>query len=251
MARLGTKQRPAIVRVRTEARAKEVASIFNEHGWHFILGVEPDKPENISDLNWLLKSQKKRSVKKVGKQAESKKVQNLHSRKNNNISLRTIHIREKDSVLASNSTNADEEICEYVPYIKTAKWHAVISGILCIFFFVKFLTTASLWYLLLFVLPLLYFIGLLNALVLNQRVILHGKKITIMRRGQPLTSEISDALYQVIVKNGDMFSFRFRFLDNQKVAQITTKTYKDGDKLRQHIIDIIEQENIDVDIIEK
>ena len=57
MAKLGTKQRPAIVRVRTEARAKEIASIFAEHRWQFILGIEPDKPENISDLNRLLKSQ--------------------------------------------------------------------------------------------------------------------------------------------------------------------------------------------------
>jgi hypothetical protein len=58
MAKLGTKQRPAIVRVRTEARAKEIVSIFNEHDWHFILGVEPDKPENISDLKRLLKTQR-------------------------------------------------------------------------------------------------------------------------------------------------------------------------------------------------
>ena len=50
MAKLGTKKRPAIVRVQTEARAKEVASIFAEHGWQFILGIEPGKPEDISDL---------------------------------------------------------------------------------------------------------------------------------------------------------------------------------------------------------
>jgi hypothetical protein len=42
MAKLGTKQRPAIIRVRTEARAKEIVSVFNEHGWQFILGIEPD-----------------------------------------------------------------------------------------------------------------------------------------------------------------------------------------------------------------
>ena len=53
MAKLGTKQRPAIVRVQTEARAKEIVSVFNEHGWQFILGIEPDKPENISDLKRL------------------------------------------------------------------------------------------------------------------------------------------------------------------------------------------------------
>lgn len=251
MAKLGTKQRPAIIRVRTEVKAQEVASVLNEHGWHFILGVEPDKPENISDLNWLLKSQKSRTAKKVDKRIESKKERNLHSKKNNNFSLRTINTIDKNSVLISDSSNTDKELCEYVPYIDTAKWHAVISVILCIFFFVKFLTTTSLWYLLLFVLLLLYFIGLLNTLILNQRVILHGDKITIMRHGQPLTSNISDALCQVIIKNGDMFSFRFRFRDNQKVAQITPKSYKNSDKLRQQIVDIIEKENTDIDIIEK
>jgi hypothetical protein len=42
MATLGTKKRPAIVHVQTQARAKEIASIFAEHGWKFIVGIEPD-----------------------------------------------------------------------------------------------------------------------------------------------------------------------------------------------------------------
>lgn len=54
MAKLGSKKRPAIVHVQDEARAQEIASIFNEHAWQFILGIEPDKPEDISDLERLL-----------------------------------------------------------------------------------------------------------------------------------------------------------------------------------------------------
>ncbi len=54
MAKLGTEKKPAVVRVQNQKRAGEIASIFNEHGWKFIIGIEPDKPENISDLENLL-----------------------------------------------------------------------------------------------------------------------------------------------------------------------------------------------------
>jgi len=35
-------------------RVAEIASICNEHGWKFIAGIEPDKPEDISDVERLL-----------------------------------------------------------------------------------------------------------------------------------------------------------------------------------------------------
>lgn len=54
MAKLGTESNPVTVRVRTDKRAHEIASICEEHGWKFIIGFEPDKPEDISDLDRLL-----------------------------------------------------------------------------------------------------------------------------------------------------------------------------------------------------
>ena len=54
MTKLGTEKKPAIVRVQEEERAHEIAYIFNENGWHYILGIEPDKPEDISYLERLL-----------------------------------------------------------------------------------------------------------------------------------------------------------------------------------------------------
>lgn len=54
MAKLGTKKKPAVVRVQNQKRAEEIASIFTEHDWKYIIGIEPDKPENISDLEKLL-----------------------------------------------------------------------------------------------------------------------------------------------------------------------------------------------------
>jgi SWIM/SEC-C metal-binding protein len=50
MAKIGTEARPIIVRVQTDERAKYVADLCEENGWIFIIGFEPDKPEDISDL---------------------------------------------------------------------------------------------------------------------------------------------------------------------------------------------------------
>jgi SWIM/SEC-C metal-binding protein len=54
MVKLGTAKRPAVVRVQSEERASEIASICNEHGWYYIIGFEPDKPEDITDVERLL-----------------------------------------------------------------------------------------------------------------------------------------------------------------------------------------------------
>ncbi len=54
MAKLGSEKRPVIVRVHTKEKAKYVAETCERNGWHFIIGFEPDKPEDISDLEKLL-----------------------------------------------------------------------------------------------------------------------------------------------------------------------------------------------------
>ena len=69
MAKLGTEKRPAIVRVQNELRAQEVGSIFDKNGWKFILGIEPDKPEDISDLENLLNPVKSVKSTKIGRNA--------------------------------------------------------------------------------------------------------------------------------------------------------------------------------------
>jgi SWIM/SEC-C metal-binding protein len=61
MAKLGSHKKPAIVRVQTEERGREVVDFCNKHGWQVIVGIEPDKPEDISDVNRLLKNQRNRS----------------------------------------------------------------------------------------------------------------------------------------------------------------------------------------------
>ena len=67
-AKLGTRKNPAVVHVQTEERMGEVASIFEEHGWQFTIGLEPDKPEDITDLEILLNPPKTQKVeRKVGR----------------------------------------------------------------------------------------------------------------------------------------------------------------------------------------
>jgi len=67
MAKLGSLKKPAIVRVQNGKRAEEIASIFDKNGWIFILGIEPDKPEDISDLEKLLNPPKPDQYVKIGR----------------------------------------------------------------------------------------------------------------------------------------------------------------------------------------
>jgi SWIM/SEC-C metal-binding protein len=54
MSKLGIKQKPAIVKVKDEARAKEILAMFNSNnGWQVIIGIEPQEKEDISDVERL------------------------------------------------------------------------------------------------------------------------------------------------------------------------------------------------------
>ncbi len=67
MAKLGTEKKPIIVRVQTEERAEYVTEICAERGWHFIIGFESDKPEDISDLDKLLNPPQPTQSEKIGR----------------------------------------------------------------------------------------------------------------------------------------------------------------------------------------
>lgn len=61
-AKLGTEKNPALVHVRTEDRFKEITALFKKKGWRFKIELEPDKPEDIADLERLLNPIKPRRV---------------------------------------------------------------------------------------------------------------------------------------------------------------------------------------------
>jgi SWIM/SEC-C metal-binding protein len=54
MAKLGDSKKPAIVRVATAERAHEIYELCESNGWKVIIGIEPDKVEDISDVLRLL-----------------------------------------------------------------------------------------------------------------------------------------------------------------------------------------------------
>lgn len=67
MTKLGSESRPIVVRVQTEARARYVAQQCAANGWHYIIGLEPDKPEDISDLERLLNPSEPVRIAKIGR----------------------------------------------------------------------------------------------------------------------------------------------------------------------------------------
>jgi SWIM/SEC-C metal-binding protein len=66
--KIGTEKKPAAVNVQTKKRLKEVAAIFEKNGWKYTIELEPDKPEDITDLEILLNPPKpKIAEEKVGR----------------------------------------------------------------------------------------------------------------------------------------------------------------------------------------
>jgi SWIM/SEC-C metal-binding protein len=54
MSKLGTKAKPAVVKVPTEKRAMEIMEWCNTNNWQVIVGIEPNEKEDISDVERLL-----------------------------------------------------------------------------------------------------------------------------------------------------------------------------------------------------
>lgn len=54
MPKLGSVGRPAVLRVRSMEKAKEVMALCQERGWKVVVGIEPEEPEDLRDLERLL-----------------------------------------------------------------------------------------------------------------------------------------------------------------------------------------------------
>ena len=66
MAKLGTKKRPVRFRVQTESRLQEIASLCDKNGWIFVGGFEPDEPEDLCEVEYLLNPQTFTSQPRMG-----------------------------------------------------------------------------------------------------------------------------------------------------------------------------------------
>jgi len=58
---------PIIVRVHSEDRARYVVDMCEKHSWHYIIGFESDKPEDISDLEKALNPASPMKSEKIGR----------------------------------------------------------------------------------------------------------------------------------------------------------------------------------------
>jgi SWIM/SEC-C metal-binding protein len=68
MAKLGSEKRPLVLRVQDPDRGQEVSQRCQEIGAHYIVGIEPDKPEDVSDIDRFLGTQTaQRSQPKIGR----------------------------------------------------------------------------------------------------------------------------------------------------------------------------------------
>ena len=67
MAKLGSKKRPLILRVVDESKVEQIADICYKNGWQFILGFEPDREEDLSDLERKLNPPVRHEVRKIGR----------------------------------------------------------------------------------------------------------------------------------------------------------------------------------------
>jgi len=68
IGKLGSAKNPAMIQLQSEARLTEVSAILEKHGWQYRVSVEPDKPEDVGDLERLLHPQKPTTVaKKTGR----------------------------------------------------------------------------------------------------------------------------------------------------------------------------------------
>jgi SWIM/SEC-C metal-binding protein len=54
MAKLGTEKNAARGRVQSLERAQQILKICDDNGWKVVIGIEPDKPEDITEVNRLL-----------------------------------------------------------------------------------------------------------------------------------------------------------------------------------------------------
>lgn len=72
MGKSGTSGNPIRIRVNNGKRMEEVVGICEKNKWKFICGIEPDYPEDISELEYML------NLKSFGgKRPKMKQIDNL------------------------------------------------------------------------------------------------------------------------------------------------------------------------------
>ena len=98
------------------------------------------------------------------------------------------------------------------------------------------------------ILFLLVFIACCKPLIEWKRVeIENGYIIIIKRFHKPLKIKISESLYQVIIKDENIRSFRFRY--GKYCTQVSPIIYKNGDEMTKTVTDYMNKHKISVDVV--
>ena len=67
MAKLGSEKNPLILRLTGESKVDDITNICDERGWCYIIGIEPDEEEDLTDLERKLNPPTQRRTTKVGR----------------------------------------------------------------------------------------------------------------------------------------------------------------------------------------
>ena len=108
--------------------------------------------------------------------------------------------------------------------------------------------TGSWYYLLLAAVPLVIFIGCAKPLLENRSITIRDGTIIIHQRFcKPLKLKLSKDLYQIVIKDDNVRSFRFQ--SGHKNIQFSLMAYRDGNELSESILEQIKQEGIVVEMV--
>ncbi len=104
------------------------------------------------------------------------------------------------------------------------------------------------YYLLLAVVPLLVFIACARPLLENRSITIGGGDIIIHDRFcKPLEMKIAGDLYQIVMKDDSVRSFRFQ--SKNKPIQFSPMAYHNGSELAETILEQMKQEGAIVEIV--
>jgi SWIM/SEC-C metal-binding protein len=67
MAKLGSEKNPLILRLADDSKVDDIVTICDERGWCYILGIEPDEEEDLTDLERKLNPPIPRVTTKIGR----------------------------------------------------------------------------------------------------------------------------------------------------------------------------------------
>ncbi len=145
---------------------------------------------------------------------------------------------------------ANDSDNEYGPRLKFVAIVSIISLVFAVFFFIQWQSTNSLIYIFLFLISLAVFVFFFYPIFLNQKIKIEDGKITFLHRfKKSLTVQISESLYEIITRSDKPVSFRFR--SGRRRAQLSPRSYRNGDKLHNLLTERIKKERIVAKIISK